>query len=795
MLRGHAPSRRQFVMAASAVAIAAHARPAAAWMTLPDDRMPRLPGAPVPAASPLPLADVALKPSLFDSARTANRAYLLSLDPDRLLHNFYVAAGLPPRGDCYGGWEAQGIAGHSVGHWLSACSILVASTGDADLRAKVDHAVAAMARIQAAHGDGYLGGGTVPRDGRPVDSKIVFEEVRRGDIRTLGWDLNGGWVPVYTLHKIMAGLIDAHQLAGNAQARGVVLALGGYFGTIVEGLDDEQVQRLLRCEHGGINESYAQLYALTGDRRWLAIAEKLRHRAVLDPLTAGQDVLAGLHANTQIPKVIGVARVHEVTGNPAHAQTARFFHDRVTHHHSYVIGGNSEREHFGAPDQLADRLSNATCEACNSYNMLKLTRHLFGWQPDAALFDYYERVQFNHMLAHQRPDTGMFAYFMPLESGARRDFSTPTDSFWCCVGSGMESHAKHADSIYWQGDDTLYVNLFIPSRAVWHGGGMALDLDTRYPMAGEIALTVRTAPEQPRTLAIRIPAWAGLAMLTLDGKPVAATRQGGYAHVARRWRAGERLELSLPMDLRAEPIPGDPTTVAFLSGPLVLAADLGPAATPFDAAAPALLVEGEATGALQRTNARHQFTAQPLLGDAVMLKPFFGMYDRRTAVYFKTFTPAAWAAGKDDYLAAEAARADLVRRTVDIFHIGEMQPERDHGFTSTNSSAGQFYGRSCRRLPPGQSMRFRMARRPGPAILRVTYWGDDVDRVAEISVDGTTVATERRAGPGKSDWVTIDYPLPPVNAADCKIAFAARAGDTVVYGVRIIIPPPAALAT
>lgn len=454
-------SRRQFLAGASLFALAGPAVARESARAIPIIRV-----------KPVPVRHVTLKPSPFADAIAANRRYLLSLDPERLLHNFYLSAKLPAKGPVYGGWEAEGIAGHSLGHWLSACSLTLAHSGDTQVAVKLDHALAEMARIQTAHGDGYVGGTTVKRDGQTVDGKIVFEEVRGGDIRTQGFDLNGGWVPVYSFHKVLAGLIDAHSLAGNRRALPIALGLAGYFATIIEGLSDEQVQQILRAEHGGINESFAEIHAITGEPRWLRVAERLCHKAVLDPLARRQDRLAGLHANTQIPKVIGAARLHELTGNPTHATTARFFHSTVTQQHSYVIGGNSEREHFGPAGQLQGRLTEATCEACNSYNMLKLTRHLYGWEPDAAYFDGYERTQLNHILAHQRPDTGMFAYFMPLASGARRNFSRPEDSFWCCVGSGMESHAKHADSIYWHDADTLYVNLFIASRLDWPERGM-----------------------------------------------------------------------------------------------------------------------------------------------------------------------------------------------------------------------------------------------------------------------------------------------------------------------------------
>jgi DUF1680 family protein len=749
-------------------------------------------------AEPVPMRYVRLKPSPFQDAFAANRRYLLSLDPERLLHNFYLSAGLPVPKPVYGGWEAQGIAGHSLGHWLSACALVVANTGDPAVSARLDHALTEMARIQAAHGDGYIGGTTVERGGKTVDGKIVFEEVRRGDIRTEGFDLNGGWVPLYTWHKVQAGLTDAHRLAGNPRALPVLLAMAGYLAGVLEPLTDAQMQHVLRAEHGGLNESFADLHAITGTPRWLRLAEKIRHKAVLDQLTAGIDRLEGLHANTQIPKVIGLARLHELTARPDQAAAARFFHARVTGHHSYVIGGNSEREHFGAPDKLAARVTEATCEACNSYNMMKLTRHLYGWQPEARWFDYYERVQLNHILAHQRPDTGQFVYFMPLASGARRSHSSAEDSFWCCVGSGMESHAKHADSIFWHDatadGGTLYVNLYIPSRLDWSERGLALDLDTPMPLDGRATLTIRRAPRAAQRIALRLPGWSNGARLTVNGRPAAVVTERGYAMIQRRWAAGDRIDIDLPMRLTAEALPDDPSTVAFLHGPLVLAADLGPADVPFDGVGPALVIKGAAPGVLAADESGG-FRTTSALGEPLSLRPFFAQHDRRTAVYFPTFTEVGWSAARVSYLSrAEEAKA-LARRTVDIFHPGEMQPERDHDFASTRSEVVNWAGRPGRRLRPGDRMDFSMTRAEGPAILRVMVVAEDADRPMTITVDGQPVARTARGGRKGERFALLDHAIPSAGARGrprAAVSITAGRDDAVIYEVRMLTAAEAA---
>ncbi|MDE0947058.1 MAG: glycoside hydrolase family 127 protein, partial [Sphingobium sp.] len=286
-------------------------------------------------ASSFPLSAVRLKPSIFLTSVQANQRYLLSLDADRFLHNFHAGAGLPTKGKVYGGWESRGIAGHSLGHYLSALSLIYAQTGDPQFRDRAAYIVGELKAIQAKQGDGYAGGTTVERDGKTVDGKIIYEELRRSEIRSTGFSLNEGWVPLYTYHKVMAGALDAHLHAGMKDGLAVAIGLGDYLGTIVEGLSDAQVQDILRTEHGGLTESYAELYKRTGNRRWLNLSERMRHHSIVNPLQAGRDELAGKHANTQIPKIVGEARLHELTGNADRAKVAQFFWATVTRDHSY----------------------------------------------------------------------------------------------------------------------------------------------------------------------------------------------------------------------------------------------------------------------------------------------------------------------------------------------------------------------------------------------------------------------------------------------------------------------------
>ncbi|WP_454886737.1 beta-L-arabinofuranosidase domain-containing protein [Sphingomonas oryzagri] len=746
---------------------------------------------------PLPLKDVRLLPSPFLDAVQANHRYLLSLEPDRLLHNFRKYAGLTPKAEVYGGWEGDTIAGHTLGHYLSALSLIYAQTGDAEAKRRVDYIVADLAECQKARGTGYVAGlQRKHKDGTLADGEEIFPEIMKGDIRSGGFDLNGAWSPLYNIHKTFAGLLDAQELCGNQQALQVAIGLARYFQRVFAALSDEQMQTMLGCEYGGLNESYAELSTRTGDAQWMTVAERIHDNKVLDPLEKGQDDLPNIHANTQIPKLIGLARIHELTGRQAPGDGARFFWEAVTEHHSYVIGGNADREYFFAPDAISKHLTEQTCEHCNSYNMLKLTRHLYGWQPDGALFDYYERTHFNHVLAAQDPSSGMFTYMTPLMSGIKRGWSEPTNDFWCCVGTGMESHAKHGDSIYWQGKDALLVNLFIPSRAHWAAKGADVELATGYPYDGAVRLTLSTLQRAGAfSIAMRVPGWAKSVTLTVNGKPVEAERAAGYAIVRRRWQAGDVLGMTLPMDLRTESTPDDPDTIAILRGPLVLAADLGPADKDLANAAAPALVSSDILGSFRADSVQPAVYRTQGLGRPADMTfgPFYKAWQRRSAVYFKRFTDAGWEKEKVAFAAEQARLADLAARSVDVMHLGEMQPERDHDLTSDISYPVVYRGRQGRDARSGGFFQFRMAVKPGPLMLEATYWGDERKRAFDILIDGQKVATQELEALKPGEFVDIDYAVPETMTRGKKtvmVRFQPHTGHTAgpVFGVRLFTP-------
>lgn len=752
-------------------------------------------GAPT-SAQALPMSDVRLLPSVYAESLQANQSYLLRLNADRFLHNYHLFAGLPVKGAIYGGWESDTIAGEGLGHYLSALSLMHAQSGLPALKPRIDYIVSELARVQQAQGDGYIGGFMRKRkDGKVVDGKEIFPEIMRGEIRSAGFDLNGCWVPLYNWHKVFAGLFDAQTHANNAQALQVAVGLAGYMAKVFAALGDEQLQQVLACEHGGINESFAELYARTNDAQWLALARRLYHKKALAPLAEGRDELANLHSNTQIPKLIGLARLYELKGLQSDADTVKFFWKTVTGHHSYVIGGNGDREYFSGPDTIAAHITEQTCEACCSYNMLKMTRHLYSWSPDAAYFDYYERTHLNHIMAHQNPRTGMFTYMTPLMSGVAREYSSEENDFWCCVLSGMESHAKHGDSIYWENRDTLFVNLYIPSMVTWRHAAATLEMTTRYPFEGDIDVKVkRLAGQRYYTLALRIPGWASGHTLLVNGKPHAAATDKGYLLVRRRWRAGDTVRLTLPLELRLEAAAGNARVVALLRGPMVLAADLGAADKPFDGLAPAL-VGADILASFKeadKVKAVYRSVGSGRPGD-MKFTPFFAQYERRAAVYFNAYNEQEWAASEVAFRKEEARLKDLAARSLDVMHLGEMQPERDHDLQSEISYPVSYRGRMGRDARTGGFFSFRMKCGPGQLVLQATYWGEERNRDFHISIDGERVARVKLDGEHPGEFIDRDYPLPERltggKRSSVLVRFEPEPGHTAgpVFGVRLFV--------
>ena len=735
-------------------------------------------------AYPFELTEVRLLDGPFRDAMLRDQRYLLELDSDRLLHNFRVTAGLPSSAQPLGGWEEPKgeLRGHTVGHYLTACALMYAATGDARFKDKAGAIVAELAKVQQAmpargFHPGYLS--AYPEE--------FFDRVDKG-IRV--------WAPYYTLHKIMAGLLDMYLYCDNLQALDVVCRLADWVKFRVDRLTDEQQQAALNTEHGGMNEVLANLYAATGNAEYLRIAAKFNHRRLFDEWAAGEDKLDGLHGNTQFPKVIGAVRQYELTGEKRFYDIASFFWERVALHRSFVIGGNTDGERFFPIDRFSSHLGASSAETCNTYNMLKLTRHLFALDPSAEKMDFYERGLYNHILASQDPETGMMCYYMPLRPGAFKTYSTPDDSFWCCVGTGMENHAKYGDTIYFHDERALYLNLFIASELRWKEKGLTVRQETRFPEEDAARLTLRCEKPLDLALKIRCPSWAQSGMtLAINGKnePVRA-RPGSYATVERRWQSGDTVEVRLPMSLRMEALPDDPRTVALLYGPIVLAGDLGkeglaearrygPSAPQLGRVPPVVVPAfvGELREVLQKVK---PVPAAPLAFETaglgrprdVRLIPFYKASDIRYTVYWKVYSPEEWGRREAEVAAAESRRREIERRTLDAVVVGDEPSERAHNFQGERATPAFFEGRPAREARNGWFSYDLKVLPDRPLILACTYVGSEGRRRAfDILVDGEKIATQTlEIHP--TELFDVEYPLPErLTAGKSKITVRFQA--------------------
>jgi DUF1680 family protein len=508
-------------------------------------------------AEPFSMTEVRLLPSYWKEMMELNRSYLYSLPNERLAHNFRVTAGIPSDADPIGGWEAPDceLRGHYVGHYLSSCAMLHAGTGDYPIAAKANDLVAMLAECQAK--DGYLGA-------YPAN----FYDRLRNHTKV--------WAPFYTYHKIMAGLVDMYEHCGNQQALDMATRMADWADNYSRSISDDEWQRVLLVEHGGMNEVSFNLYAITGNAKYRDLAYRFEHKKIFDPLAANEDKLANNHANTNIPKVIGAVRGYELTGDERYYNISKNFYRIVTDHHTYCTGGTSNGESWHEPDAIATQLGPAAEECCCSYNMMKLARQLFGQQPDAKIFDYYERLLFN-VRSGTQDRNGMLMYYVSLRPGLYKTFGTQFDAFWCCTGTGCEEYAKLNDSIYFHDDHSVYVNLFIPSKLDWKERGLVLRQTTKFPNEERITFTIDNAPSTPTGLKIRIPYWATKrATVQINGETQSITANPStYLTLDHAWKAGDVITIDMPLVMHINAANDDRKVQAAMYGPLVLAVRLG----------------------------------------------------------------------------------------------------------------------------------------------------------------------------------------------------------------------------
>lgn len=765
------------------------------------------------ATQAFPLDRVRLLDGPFLDAQATDLHYLLALDPERLLAPFRREAGLPVPVPSYGNWESSGLDGHMGGHYLSALALMWAATGDAEVRQRLDHFVAELKRCQDAIGTGYLGG--IP------DGAKAWDEIAQGRLKVDSFSVNGRWVPWYNLHKLFAGLRDAWVQAGNADAKAMLVRLSDWALQLTSYLSDAQMQDMLRAEHGGMNEILADVAEMTGDPRYLALARRFSHQALLQPLAAGEDRLTGLHANTQIPKVIGFARIAQIADEDEGRRAAEFFWHTVVEKRSVAIGGNSVKEHFHPADDFRPMLDEVEGpETCNSYNMLKLTALLQHEQPQRGDYaDFYERTLYNHILASQHPGDGGFVYFTPMRPQHYRVYSQVDQGMWCCVGSGLESHARHGEFIYAHDGDALYVNLFIASTLNWRERGIHITQSTRFPDEPRTRLTVEDAGRF--ALKIRYPGWVapGALTLKLNGRRIAVkARPDEFVELRRDWAAGDHVDVELPMRTTLEPMPGLKNYVAVLHGPIVLAAATPQPGETLNFRADDSRMGHIAQGPVCPQQAAPVFVSnradfvrrfkpvpgQPLTFTApgliqggkgaedLRLIPFFRLHDSRYMVYWARSTPARQSLLRTELAQAEAARLALDAITVDQVAPGEQQPESDHGFAGEGVESGIAPGGRWRHARQwfGYSLNDPKAE---ARKLRLSFAKGDAGRRFDLVVNGRRIAEIELDRPDTPDEIYArDFTLPAdlERRSDGRldVKFIAAPGSIAggLYGLRLL---------
>ncbi|MFA6167169.1 MAG: glycoside hydrolase family 127 protein [Gemmatimonadaceae bacterium] len=822
-------ARRDFLKRSATTAAALTIGSGTAAAATPDRAAPSEAGKEVERralrAHPVPLTKVRLTGGPLKQAQDVTVKYLLSLEPDRMLAPYRARAGLEKKAEPLTGWDGGGrnLTGHIAGHYLSGVSLMYEATGDARMKERADYIVKELDVIQRKNGDGYLGalGGL----------REAFAQVSKGEIRSGAFDLNGLWSPWYTLHKTYAGLRDAYRHTGNKLALQLEMNYAEWAEGVLAPLSDVQVQKMLLTEHGGMNEVLVDLYVDTGDARWLRLSRRFEHHAFTLPLKRHQDNLSGKHGNCQIPKLVGSAARFGCTGDADDIVAASFFWDRVVRHHSYASGGHGLDEYFGPPDQLAMRVDGRSAETCNVYNMLKLTRQLFAWRPDAAYADFHERALFNHILASIDPEDGRTSYMVPVGRGVQQEYQDMQRDFTCCVGTGMESHALHGLGVWYESDDTIWVNLFVPCTADCTVGKAKLAMETGFP-DGDSATIRMTLPKPAAfTLAVRRPAWAGDGFaIAVNGSsiaqpalaslhdPVAGGRAGGvnneseamastYVYLTRTWASGDTVSLTLPKSLALEPTPDDPNVTAIMWGPLALAVDLGPRDTKRgeeDESGPVPLIVSETRAPEQFLESagragdfRTREATRKLDGTAhapLTLAPFYRTHRRTYSVYVDLVSAVGFATMRGVHQTEQAHAAKMEHMTMGRVLVGDAESEKAANYQSEPRERPVGRGRRASRAGSGWFSYDLHVDGSVPNTLAVTYFNDRGLPAPRgnfaILVDGTRVATYV-PHLAKVGFYEAEYVVPPaltLGKQKVTVRFEADPGSRIVpvYGVRVV---------
>ena len=774
-------------------------------------------------ADEFPLGDVTLLDGPLKHARDLNIKVLLQYDNDRLLAPFLKEAGLTPKGELYPNWA--GLDGHVGGHYLTALA-MNAATGSKECQERMEYWISelqacadANAKNHPSWGKGYIGG--VPNSDR------VWSTFKQGDFKAYF----GSWVPFYNVHKIYAGLRDAWVYCGNEQAKSLFLGLCDWAINLTAGLTDQQMERALDTEHGGMNEVLADAYAITGDKKYLDVAKRFSHRRLLNPLSQRQDCLDNMHANTQVPKVVGFERIAELSGDEAYHNAGIYFWDIVTGERSLAFGGNSRREHFPSKEACKDFVNDIDGpESCNTNNMLKLSEELHRRNPEARFADYYELATFNHILSTQHPEHGGYVYFTSARPRHYRNYSAPNEAMWCCVGTGMENHGKYGQFIYTKKADALFVNLFVASELNWKERGITLRQETTFPYSETSRITVTEVSNHNSQLStlnsqfklmVRYPGWVkpGQFAVKVNGQPVAiVTGPSSYVTIDRQWKKGDVVEINFPMYNYVKYMPNLPQYIALMHGPVMLAMKTGTEdlamliaddsrfgqlavgkKLPTDQA-PILInnnIEDIANQLQPVAGKPLHFTLSTKMVNEIRneLMPFFELHDSRYMMYWLALSDDNYQGYLDNLAKQEQERQALEDRTVDKVQPGEQQPESDHFMETDDSFVGNSNDVFYRDASNGHYFSYLM-QTGGQAnlSLRLKYWGvgEWKSHEFDIFVDDVLVTSVNNTGKYRiSEFKYETYPVPEEalkGKKQVRVKFVAKPHRQIgeIYEVRLV---------
>ena len=764
-------------------------------------------------ADEFPLGDVTLLDGPLKKARDLNIKTLLQYDCDRLLAPYLKEAGLTPKGKSYPNWD--GLDGHVGGHYLTAMAIN-AATGDAECQKRMDYFISELKACAEANaknhpewGKGYVGG--VPGSDR------IWSTFKKGDFGAY----YSAWVPFYNIHKMYAGLRDAWVYCGNEEAKQLFLGFCDWAIDLTAGLSDDQMERILHTEHGGMNEVLADAYAITNDKKYLDVAKRFSHRRLLLPLSQRQDCLDNMHANTQVPKVVGFERISELSGDELYHDASAYFWDIVTGERTLAFGGNSRREHFPSKEACKDFVEDIDGpETCNTNNMLKLSEELHRRNPEARYADFYELATFNHILSSQHPLHGGYVYFTSARPRHYRNYSAPNEAMWCCVGTGMENHGKYGQFVYTHQGDALFVNLFVASELNWKAKGVMIRQETQFPYSETSCITIAEGKGR-FALMVRYPGWVkpGQFEVKVNGAPVSiVTGPSSYVAIDRQWKKGDVVEMTFPMHNSVKYIPNLPQYIALMHGPVMLAMKTGTEdlamliaddsrfgqlavgkKLPVDQA-PILINNQIADIANQLSPIAGKplhFTLSTKMVNEIRneLIPFFELHDSRYMMYWLALSEDNYKGYLDNLAKQEQERQALEDRTVDKVQPGEQQPESDHFMETDDSSVGNSNDVFYRDASDGHYFSYLMQTGGETNLsLRLKYWGvgEWKSHEFDIFVDDVLVKEVNNTGKYRiSEFKYETYPVPAEalkGKKQVRVKFVAKPKKQIgeIYEVRLV---------